>query len=289
MACFTCVDQAEMGIVERLGKFSRTLKPGFSLMIPCIENHVGSVSTRVQQLDVACETKTKDNVFVQMVVSVQYTPLGSEQSFYDAFYKLTAPEAQMRSYVEDIVRSSVPKLILDDVFLVKEEIASDVKSSLSDSMSSFGYEIVETLVTDVRPDRKVRDAMNDINAQRRLRVAAQDKAEAEKLLIVKAAEPDAESKYLAGLGVARQRAAIVNGLRESVISFSNEVEGTTSAQVMDMMVLTQYFDMLRDVGSKGHTTIVMSQNPGAMADIARELRGGFLTAASSAPSAQIMH
>jgi len=289
MACFTCVDQAEMGIVESLGKFSRTLKPGFSCLIPCIENHVGSVSTRVQQLDVGCETKTKDNVFVQMVVSVQYTPLGSDQSFYDAFYKLTAPEAQMRSYVEDIVRSSVPKLILDDVFLVKEEIASDVKSALSESMSSFGYEIVETLVTDVRPDRKVRDAMNDINAQRRLRVAAQDKAEAEKLLIVKAAEADAESKYLAGLGVARQRAAIVNGLRESVVSFSNEVEGTTSAQVMDMMVLTQYFDMLRDVGTKGNTTMVMAQNPGAMADVAKELRGGFLTAARSAPSAQIMH
>lgn len=289
MACFTCVDQAEMGIVESLGKFSRTLKPGFSCLVPCIENHVGSVSTRVQQLDVGCETKTKDNVFVQMVVSVQYTPLGSEQSFYDAFYKLTAPEAQMRSYVEDIVRSSVPKLILDDVFLVKEEIASDVKNSLSESMSSFGYEIVETLVTDVRPDRKVREAMNDINAQRRLRVAAQDKAEAEKLLIVKAAEADAESKYLAGLGVARQRAAIVNGLRESVVSFSHEVEGTTSAQVMDMMVLTQYFDMLRDVGTKGSTTMVMAQNPGAMADVARELRGGFLTAARSAPSAQIMH
>lgn len=289
MACFTCVDQAEMGIVEALGKFSRTLKPGFSCLVPCIENHVGSVSTRVQQLDVGCETKTKDNVFVQMVVSVQYTPLGSEQSFYDAFYKLTAPEAQMRSYVEDIVRSSVPKLILDDVFLVKEEIASDVKNSLSESMSSFGYEIVETLVTDVRPDRKVREAMNDINAQRRLRVAAQDKAEAEKLLIVKAAEADAESKYLAGLGVARQRAAIVNGLRESVVSFSHEVEGTTSAQVMDMMVLTQYFDMLRDVGTKGSTTMVMAQNPGAMADVARELRGGFLTAARSAPSAQIMH
>lgn len=156
---------------------------------------------------------------------------------------------------------------------VKEEIASDVKNSLSESMSSFGYEIVETLVTDVRPDRKVREAMNDINAQRRLRVAAQDKAEAEKLLIVKvligprrttqrvpplallvspptahavwvvqAAEADAESKYLAGLGVARQRAAIVNGLRESVVSFSHEVEGTTSAQVMDMMVLTQVRD-----------------------------------------------
>lgn len=289
MSCFTCVDQAEMGIVESLGKFSRVLKPGFTCLIPVIENHVGSVTTRVQQLDVGCETKTKDNVFVQMVVSVQYSPIGTDQSFYDAYYKLTAPEAQMRAYVEDIVRSSVPKLILDDVFLVKEEIANDIKSSLSESMSSFGYEIVETLVTDVRPDRKVRDAMNDINAQKRLRVAAQDTAEAQKMLIVKAAEADAESKYLAGMGVARQRAAIVNGLRESVLSFSAEVEGTTSAQVMDMMVLTQYFDMLRDVGTKGHTTMVLSQNPGAMADVAKELRGGFLTAARSAPGAQIMH
>lgn len=289
MSCFTCVDQAEMGIVESLGKFSRVLKPGFTCLIPCIENHVGSVTTRVQQLDVGCETKTKDNVFVQMVVSVQYSPIGTDQSFYDAYYKLTAPEAQMRAYVYDIVRSAVPKLILDDVFLVKEEIADDIKSSLSESMSSFGYEIVETLVTDVRPDLKVRDAMNDINAQKRLRVAAQDTAEAQKMLIVKAAEADAESKYLAGMGVARQRAAIVNGLRESVLSFSAEVEGTTSAQVMDMMVLTQYFDMLRDVGTKGHTTMVLSQNPGAMADVAKELRGGFLTAARSAPGAQIMH
>lgn len=277
MACCVCVDQGSVGIVENLGKFSKVINPGFNCLVPCLEAQVGTVSTRIQQLDVVCETKTLDNVFVQMVVSVQYTPVDTQQALYDAYYKLTDPEQQMRAYVFDCVRSSVPKIILDNVFELKDTIAQEIKSSLMESMNSFGYDIVETLVTDIQPDYQVKQAMNEINAQQRLRMAAQEKAEAEKLLQVKAAEADAESKYLAGLGISRQRQAIVNGLRDSVSDFSTAVHGTTASQVMDMMVLTQYFDMMSHVGKEGRSsTLVLAQNPSAMSDVAGQLKNGFI-------------
>jgi len=267
--------------VENLGKFSRIIYPGFNFLVPCLEQQVGTVSTRIKQLDVGCETKTRDNVFVRIIVSVQYIPREMEQAYYDAFYKLTDPDQQMRAYVFDVVRSTVPKQILDDVFENKDAIALAVKESLSVSMDSFGYEIIQALVTDIEPDSKVKAAMNEINAQQRLRVASQEKAEAEKILVVKAAEADAESKYLAGVGISRQRQAIVGGLRDSVAAFSNEVQGTSASQVMDMMVLTQYFDMLREVGMKGgQSTLVLPQNPGAMSDVANQLRAGFIQRAN---------
>eukprot|EP00238_Polyblepharides_amylifera_P012734 CAMPEP_0196592108 /NCGR_PEP_ID=MMETSP1081-20130531/71742_1 /TAXON_ID=36882 /ORGANISM="Pyramimonas amylifera, Strain CCMP720" /LENGTH=238 /DNA_ID=CAMNT_0041915687 /DNA_START=320 /DNA_END=1036 /DNA_ORIENTATION=- len=234
-----------------------------------------------------CETKTKDNVFVNIVVSVQYVPAQDETSYYNAFYKLSQPDSQMRAYVFDVVRSCVPQQLLDNVFELKDEIATTIKSALSESMGSFGFQIVEALVTDIQPDSKVKMAMNEINAASRLRVAAQEKAEAEKLVIVKAAEADAESKYLAGLGIARQRQAIVSGLKESVSNFSAQVSGTSAQQVMDMMILTQYFDMLREVGTKGQgSTMLLQQSPSTMSDVARQIRSGFLVreAEASVPS-----
>lgn len=289
MACCICIDQGTVGIVENLGKFSKVVHPGFNMLTPCLESQVGTVSTRVQQLDVTCETKTLDNVFVQMVVSVQYTPMDTDQAKYDAYYKLTDPEQQMRAYVFDCVRSSVPKIILDNVFELKDTIAQEIKASLMDSMNSFGYEIIETLVTDIQPDYQVKCAMNEINANQRLRLAAQEKAEAQKILQVKAAEADAESKYLAGLGISRQRQAIVNGLRDSVNDFSSAVHGTTASQIMDMMVLTQYFDMLSHVGKEGRSsTLVLAQNPGAMTDVARQLKSGFIKPTMLSPPKQVM-
>uniref|UniRef100_A0A7S0WIJ2 Band 7 domain-containing protein n=1 Tax=Pyramimonas obovata TaxID=1411642 RepID=A0A7S0WIJ2_9CHLO len=275
--CCTCVSQDEVGVVTKLGEFSRLIHPGFQWLIPCMEQVSGSISTRIKQLDVACEVKTLDNVFVNIVVSVQYQPLQTDEAYFNAFFKLTNIDSQMRPYVFDTVRSAVPQLTIDQVFELKNEIGNKIKAALTDLMGGYGYRIVDALVTDVRPDHKVKVAMNEINAARRLRVATQEKAEAEKMLVVKAAEADAESKYLQGLGIARQRQAIVSGLRDSVQSFSSEVAGTDAHDVMDMMVLTQYFDMLREVGMKGGgSTLMLSQNPGAMCKIANEIRQGFL-------------
>jgi len=283
MPCCTCTPQDEVGVVTYLGEFRRLIYPGFTFLIPCMETVSGSISTRIKQLDVACETKTSDNVFVNIVVSIQYQPLPNDEAYFNAFFKLTNVESQMRPYVFDTVRSAVPQLSIDQVFELKNEIADKIKSSLSGLMEGYGYRIIDALVTDVRPDHKVKIAMNEINAARRLRVATHEKAEAEKMLVVKAAEADAESKYLAGLGIARQRQAIVSGLRDSVASFSTEVQGTDAHDVMDMMVLTQYFDMLREVGMKGGgSTLMLPQNPGAMCKIANEIRSGFLEKDSAA-------
>jgi len=237
---------------------------------------------------VACETKTQDNVFVNIVVSVQYQPLKTDEAYYNAFFKLTNIDSQMRPYVFDTVRSAVPQLTVDQVFELKNEIGDKIKGALTSLMGGYGYRIVDALVTDVRPDRKVATAMNEINAAKRLRVATQERAEAEKMIVVKAAEADAESKYLAGLGIARQRQAIVQGLRDSVSSFSTDVPGTNAQDVMDMMILTQYFDMLREVGMKGGgSTLMLPQNPGAMCKIAREIRAGFLISEDD-PGQQVM-
>eukprot|EP00227_Mantoniella_beaufortii_P010246 CAMPEP_0197590518 /NCGR_PEP_ID=MMETSP1326-20131121/11411_1 /TAXON_ID=1155430 /ORGANISM="Genus nov. species nov., Strain RCC2288" /LENGTH=246 /DNA_ID=CAMNT_0043155603 /DNA_START=154 /DNA_END=890 /DNA_ORIENTATION=+ len=240
---WTCVPQGTIQVIQTWGKFSRFAEPGCHCLFPiCGEEIAGAISTRIQSLDVACETKTKDNVFVTIIVSTQYTVLKDPERMYDAFYKLTDSREQIRSYIFDVVRSTVPKINLDDLFTTKEEIANEVKNALEKAMTNFGYAIIQTLVTDIAPDAKVKFAMNEINAAQRQRVAAQDRAEAEKIMVVKAAEASAEAKYLQGTGIARQRQAIVNGLRESVVNFQSEVKGITSKDVMEMMMMTQYFD-----------------------------------------------
>lgn len=266
-----------MQIVERFGKYDRVAAPGFNCLIPCIGEYVaGTLSMRIQQLDVSCETKTRDNVFVNVVVSVQYQVL--KESVYDAFYKLTDSPHQIRSYIFDVVRSTVPKMNLDDVFTSKEEIAVDVKTELTKSMGSFGYVIIQALVTDIEPAAKVKQAMNEINAATRLRSAAVEKAEAEKVKIVKAAEAEAEAKYLSGQGIARQRQAIVSGLRESVMEFASDVDGIDSKEVMQMMMVTQYFDTLKDVGTHSEgTSVFLPHQPGAVADVTAQIHNSFLS------------
>jgi len=277
--CFACVDQGTVVVVEGFGKFKYMADPGCHCL-NCLMGEVpaGKISMRIQQLDVAVETKTKDNVFITLVVSVQYQ-VGSKDQLYDAFYKLTDSREQIRSYVFDSVRSSVPKIILDDVFTQKEEIAVTIKQELQKSMESFGYIIIQALVTDIAPDPKVKQAMNEINAAQRLRVAATDKAEAEKIMVVKQAEADAEAKYLAGTGIARQRQAIVNGLRESVMHFQQDVKDINSKDVMDMMMMTQYFDAMREIGvQSGANTIFMPHTPGVVGDISNQIRSGMVQA-----------
>lgn len=274
----TCVDQSSIQVIEQFGKYRRMAQPGFNCVCCCIgESVAGAMSLRIQQIDCRCETKTKDNVFVDINVSVQYQI--EKENLYDAFYKLTDTKAQIMSYVFDEVRAQVPKISLDEVFLAKEEIALAIKAELTKSMSGFGYQIIQTLITDIEPAAKVKAAMNEINAAQRLRLAAYEHSEGEKIRVVKAAEADAEAKYLAGQGIARQRQAIMAGLKESVQSFQNEVNEVGSRDVLSLMLLTQYFDAIKEIGVSGKaSTVFIPSNPGAVADLASQVRDGILQA-----------
>jgi regulator of protease activity HflC (stomatin/prohibitin superfamily) len=225
MTLFT-VEQRSMALVQRLGKFTREAGPGLHAMIPFIDSVAGRMNLRVQQLDVKIETKTEDNVFVEMVVAVQYFVLPTK--VYDAFYKLDNATGQITSFVFDVVRARVPKIKLDDLFEKKDEIADSVKVELAQVMEDFGYGILKALVTDIDPDPKVKESMNEINAAQRMRVAATERGEADRILRVKAAEGDAQSKALQGRGIADQRQAIIAGLRDSVDEFQKSVPGTTA-------------------------------------------------------------
>jgi regulator of protease activity HflC (stomatin/prohibitin superfamily) len=284
MACFVCPANESVTVVERCGKFSRVATPGCNALNPFLcESSAGNLSLRVQQLDVRCETKTRDSVFVKMQVTVQYQVV--RESIYDAFYRLTNAQTQITAYVFDVVRAIVPKSTLDDVFVTKEEIALAVKSELEKSMSAFGYQIIQTLVTDIEPDHKVKEAMNAINSAQRFRHAALEKAEGNKITKVKEAEAEAEAAYLQGQGIARQRQAIVNGLRESVVNFEGGVK-VSPQEVIELMMVTQYFDLLKDVGaSPGASTVFLNHNPGTVGDISSQIRNGFLQAQAGAPAA----
>jgi len=271
--CFT-VQSSEVGIVESMGKFSRFAKPGINFIACPFQFVTGKVSLRVRQVDVRCETKTLDNVFVSVTTSVQFAvqPL----KVYDAFYKLTDPEGQIEAYVYDVIRSTLPRMTLDQAFEAKDEVAVSVKSELTQIMDQYGFTIMQALVTDLTPDSKVKAAMNEINASKRLKEATVEKAEGEKAMMVKAAEADAESKYLSGVGVAKQRKAIVDGLRDSIMQFSGNVEGTTPKDVIDLLLLTQYFDMLKDVGSHPNTNTVFL--PSSNGDQTSQMRDGIMQA-----------
>ncbi|GER25985.1 SPFH/Band 7/PHB domain-containingmembrane-associated protein family [Striga asiatica] len=274
------VDQSTVAVKEHFGKFDDVLQPGCHCLPWCVGYQLaGSLTLRVQQLDVRCETKTKDNVFVTVVASIQYRALAEKAS--DAFYKLSNTKEQIQSYVFDVIRASVPRLDLDSTFEQKNDIAKAVEDELEKAMSAYGYEIVQTLIVDIEPDGQVKRAMNEINAAARLRVAANEKAEAEKILQIKRAEGEAESKYLSGLGIARQRQAIVDGLRDSVLAFSENVPGTSAKDVMDMVLVTQYFDTMKEIGASSKSSAVfIPHGPGAVKDIASQIREGLLQAES---------
>ncbi|XP_048230770.1 hypersensitive-induced reaction 1 protein [Ricinus communis] len=279
--CCITVDQSTVSIKERFGKFDEVLDPGCHCMPWILGSQLaGHLSLRLQQLDVRCETKTKDNVFVNVVASVQYRALADKAS--DAFYKLSNTRTQIQAYVFDVIRASVPKLNLDDVFEQKNEIAKAVEEELEKAMSAYGYEIVQTLIVDIEPDEHVKRAMNEINAAARLRVAANEKAEAEKIVQIKKAEGEAEAKYLSGVGIARQRQAIVDGLRDSVLGFSVNVPGTTAKDVLDMVLITQYFDTMKEIGATSKSSAVfIPHGPGAVNDVATQIRDGLLQATSN--------
>src|ERR1700760_2623652 len=266
------VRTASAGVVERFGKFNRIVRPGPHLLLPFAER-VYFVDLQVKQAQFQVETKTHDNVFVQIPVSVQYQVL--DDKIYDAFYRLSAPQKQIESFVFNSILGHVPKLTLDETFEQQSGISVAVKNELDSIMSGFGFNILTALVTDIIPDIKVKAAMNDINAAQRAQVAAQARGEAEKILKVKQAEAEAESKALQGNGIARERQAIIAGLSSSIEHFQKGVPGSTPEEVMALVLLTQYFDTLRDIGTRGGTnTLFLPNNPGAANDFLMQILAG---------------
>jgi len=269
--CLTCVRTQEVAIVEQCGQFSKLIEPGFHCILWPLQGIVGTLSLRIKQLDIRCETKTKDNVFVNVNVAVQYRVM--TESAYDAYYRLSDPSGQIQSYVFDVIRSTVPRLELDAAFASKEDIATATLNQLDKVMKDYGYQILSTLVTDLSPDARVKASMNEINAAKRLKEAATHKAEADKIQQVKAAEADAEARYLSGLGVARQRKAIVQGLQSSVSEFSEEVDGASPKDVMDILLLSQYFDTLSSVGAN---SLILEHDPATVAALQKQVGLSFL-------------
>jgi regulator of protease activity HflC (stomatin/prohibitin superfamily) len=268
---FFTIATAKAGVVQRFGRFVRVAGPGLNFKLPWLEQVVAKVDLRVRQLDLKMETKTKDNVFVSIPVSIQFHVLPDH--VYEAFYKLSDPKEQIGSYVFNVILGHVPKMNLDEAFEQQNAIATAVKQELDGVMETFGYGIVKALVTDIIPDPKVKSAMNDINAARREQEAANARGEAEKILKVKQAEAEAQSKQLQGQGIANQRKAIIDGLRESVETFKAGVEGTSAKDVMILVLLTQYFDTLKEIGASAHSnTIMLPHSPGGMVDFFEQIR-----------------
>jgi regulator of protease activity HflC (stomatin/prohibitin superfamily) len=259
--------------IERLGKYNRIASSGFNMIIPFIERNAGTVNLRVQQLDVEVETKTLDDVFVRLQISVQFQV--KSERVREAFYSLDDPRLQISSYVFDDVRAEVPKLDLDDVFAKKEDIALAVAQNLRDAMEEYGFRIVKTLITDIDPDERVKIAMNKINAAKRNKYAALEEAEGEKIRIVKKAEAHAESTRLSGQGIAQQRLEIVRGFKESVEDFQRSLKDVSHEEVMQFVLLTQYFDTLNNVGSNSkNTSILIPHSPSAMKDFQQQIIEG---------------
>ena len=280
-ACLFVVPQQRVAVIERFGKFNRTATAGLNFKIPFIESVAAKVSTQIQQLDVTTNTKTKDNVTLEIITSVQL--LIDEHKVFDAFYKLSNPSAQIRSYVFDIVRAQVPSMTLDKVYESKDEIANNIEQALSKQMADFGYIVTKSLVTDINPDKRVLDAMNQINEQERLRDAAQAKAEAEKIIKVKQAEAEAEAMKLAGKGIADQRKEIINGLRESILSLKEVLgSGVDPSEVMQMVMTTQYFDALKEIGANSKTnTLLLPHTSQGMQTLTEQMLAANLAANTS--------
>ena len=253
---FFVVKQQSAAVVERFGKFVSVRQSGLQIKIPIIDSVAGRLSLRIQQLDVVVETKTKDDVFVKLKVSVQFKVI--KEKVYDAFYKLDNPGDQITSFIFDVVRAEVPKLILDDVFLKKDDIAIAVKAELQDAMTEYGFQIIKTLVTDIDPDAQVKESMNRINASEREKVAAQFEGEAQKILIVEKAKAEAESKRLQGQGIADQRREIARGLEDSV-KVLNGVD-INSQEASALIVVTQHYDTLQSVGAESNSNLILLPN-----------------------------
>jgi len=270
LGSFFTISTAQVAVIARFGKFLRVAEAGLNWKWPIIDAIAGKVSLRVNQINLTMETKTKDNVFVTIPISVQNRV--RPDRVFDAFYKLSNPVEQIQSYVEQVILGHVPGMTLDEVFASQSSIASAVKQELDADMAAFGYEIVNVLVTDIVPDAKVKSAMNDINAAQREQVAANARGEAEKILVVKKAEAEAESKALQGQGIANQRKAIIEGLQGSIEQFQRVIGGVSTSEVMQLVLITQYFDTIKSIGESDKTnTLFVSHSPAAVRDISDQI------------------
>ena len=270
------VRQQSVAIVERFGRYQKIATSGIHMRLPFgIDKIAARIQLRLLQSEIVVETKTKDNVFVMMNVATQYRV--NEQNVTDAYYKLMRPEAQIKSYIEDALRSSVPKLTLDELFEKKDEIALEVQHQVAEEMTTYGYIIVKTLITKVEPDAEVKQSMNEINAAQRKRVAAQELAEADKIKIVTAAEADAEKDRLHGVGIAQQRKAIVDGLAESIAELKEANVGMSEEQIMSILLTNQYLDTLNTFAVKGNQTLFLPNNPNGVDDIRTQILSALKT------------
>ena len=282
---FFQVRTAEAVVIQRMGKFLRVANAGINFKLPWLDQIAARIDLRVQQLALDVETKTKDNVFVKIPVSVQYHVI--PEKVYEAFYKLANPKQQISSYVFNVILGHVPKMILDDAFLQQSDIAIAIKEGLDDVMKTYGYAIDQALVTDIEPDEKVKAAMNDINAAQREQVAATARGEAEKILKVKQAEAEAQSKALQGQGIANQRKAIIEGLKDSVEAFSKAVEGSTPHDVMMLVLVTQYLDTMKEIGASDKSnTLFVSHSPAAIGDLFRQMQEAIMIGQKGASLSQ---
>jgi len=280
MLFFFTVHEQTAALIESFGRFNRIAYAGLHWKKPW-EHVAGTLSLRVQEMQVDVETKTSDDVFVRMRIAVQFFVI--PERVREAFYRLSNAQMQIESYVFDEVRSAVPKMTLDDVFQNKDFIANSVKEGLTETMTEFGYGIVRALVNDIDPDARVKAAMNEINAATRLRKAAEERGEAERILKVKQAQGDAESNILKGKGIAGQRKAIIDGLRESVEEFQKGIPGASGNEVMQVLLLTQYFDTLKEIGAQAKTnTVFLPHGPGAMSELSAQLSQGVFAAEAMA-------
>ncbi|SFZ90170.1 Regulator of protease activity HflC, stomatin/prohibitin superfamily [Flaviramulus basaltis] len=272
ISSFFTVKQQSAAIIERFGKFHSIRQSGLQLKVPLVDRIAGRLSLKITQLDVIVETKTKDDVFVRLKISVQYKVI--KEKVEDAFYKLDYPHDQITSYVFDVVRAEVPKMILDDVFLKKDDIAIAVKAELNDAMQDYGYDIIKTLVTDIDPDAQVKEAMNRINAADREKTAAQYEGDAQRILIVEKAKAEAESKRLQGQGIADQRREIARGLEESV-QVLNKV-GINSQEASALIVVTQHYDTLQSIGQHTNSNLILLPNsPQAGSNMLNDMLASF--------------
>lgn len=272
------VKQQSNVIIERFGRFNKIQGPGLHVKIPFIDKKAGHSDLRIQQLDLNVETKTKDNVFVKIAVSIQYSI--NPDRVYDAFYKLSDHKRQMTSYVFDTIRASVPKLTLDETFEKKDDIAKDVKLTIGSEMSEFGYNIINTLISDVNPDEKVKASMNEINAAQRHRAAATELAQADKIRAVTEAEGRAEAQKLQGVGLANQRKAIIEGFAESMNELKDK--GISESNVTSVILFTQYLDTLQAMADKGTNSIMIPSGPSGMNDMLNQIQQGILQGSTSA-------
>ncbi|VHD18314.1 SPFH domain-containing protein [Streptococcus pyogenes] len=270
------VRQQSVAIVERFGRYQKTATSGIHIRLPFgIDKIAVRVQLRLLQSEIIVETKTKDNVFVTLNVATQYRV--NEQNVTDAYYKLMKPESQIKSYIEDALRSSVPKLTLDELFEKKDEIALEVQHQVAEEMSTYGYIIVKTLITKVEPDAEVKQSMNEINAAQRKRVAAQELANADKIKIVTAAEAEAEKDRLHGVGIAQQRKAIVDGLAESIQELKEANISLNEEQIMSILLTNQYLDTLNTFAAKGNQTLFLPNTPSGVEDIRTQVLSALKT------------